>query len=82
MSMVSASGLGTLLFLIFIGPVIYLLRYLYAEYVVAHKHGEVDVIQASDGREILSSRAYIFALVGYAIGIGKYLTSVFRTLLN
>eukprot|EP00578_Thalassiosira_sp_NH16_P030313 CAMPEP_0181078506 /NCGR_PEP_ID=MMETSP1071-20121207/1523_1 /TAXON_ID=35127 /ORGANISM="Thalassiosira sp., Strain NH16" /LENGTH=621 /DNA_ID=CAMNT_0023159827 /DNA_START=28 /DNA_END=1893 /DNA_ORIENTATION=- len=71
MSMVSASGLGTLLFLIFIGPVIYLLRYLYAEYVVAHKHGEVNVIHASDGREILSSRAYIFALVGYAIGIGN-----------
>lgn len=67
---VSASGLGTLLFLILIGPFIYLLRYLYAKF-VTHRHGEANVTKDSDGRELLTSRAYVFALVGYAIGIGN-----------
>lgn len=70
MSTVSASGLGTLIFLILIGPFIYLVRYLYAEY-ITHRHGAKNVSTASDGRENLSSRAYLFALIGYAIGIGK-----------
>ena len=71
MSTVSASGLGTLIFLILIGPFIYLVRYLYAEY-ITHRHGAKNVSTASDGRENLSSRAYLFALIGYAIGIGKW----------
>ena len=29
------------------------------------------MIQASDGREVFSSRAYLFSLIGYAIGIGN-----------
>jgi len=70
MSSVSASGLGMLMFLIFIGPVIYILRYLYAEY-VSHKHVKSNVTIETDGRENLTYRAYIFALVGYAIGIGN-----------
>jgi len=70
MSTVSASGLGTLIFLILIGPFIYLVRYLYEEK-ITHRHGAKNVLTASDGRDKLSSRAYIFALVGYAIGIGN-----------
>lgn len=70
MATVSASGLCTLLFLVFIGPVIYLLRYLYAEY-VSHRHGKNNVPKAADGQENLTSREYLFALIGYAIGIGN-----------
>jgi len=70
MSSVSASGVGMLVFLILIGPFIYLVKYLYEEY-VSHKHAAANVIKTEDGSDILSSKAYLFALIGYAIGIGK-----------
>ena len=75
MSTVSASGLGTLIFLILIGPFIYLVRYLYEEK-ITHRHGAKNVLTASDGRDKLSSRAYLFALVGYAIGIGTWICHI------
>jgi len=72
MSSVSASGVGMLVFLILIGPFIYLVKYLYEEYIL-HKHAAANVIKTDDGRENLSSKAYLFALIGYAIGIGKFM---------
>ena len=71
MSSVSASGVGMLVFLILIGPFIYLVKYLYEEY-ISHKHAAANVIKTEDGKENLSSKAYLFALIGYAIGIGKW----------
>lgn len=69
---VSASGLGTLLFLIFIGPFIYLCRHLYCKY-YKHRNANNENVSKNeeDGREEIHSTAYIFALVGYAIGIGN-----------
>jgi len=63
---ISASGLCTLLGLIFIGPLIYLTRYL-----ITKEPLKSDVTKDSDGNENISSRAYIFSLLGYAIGIGN-----------
>lgn len=70
MSTLSGSGLGTLMFLILIGPFLYFIRYLYTKY-ITHRQDKSNVVIASDGRENLTSRAYIFALLGYAIGIGN-----------
>ena len=60
---VSGSGLGTLLALILVGPVIYGARYLYNG--CTHNHGKQSNVVKSevDGKENLSGRAYLFALV-------------------
>ncbi|CAE7573368.1 DAT, partial [Symbiodinium microadriaticum] len=63
---ISASGLITLLVLVFLGPVIYLVRY-----IVLRKPVEVQVSTGDDGQEHMSTTAYLFALLGYAIGIGN-----------
>ena len=63
---ISASGLITLLVLVFLGPVIYLVRY-----IVLRKPVEVQVSTGDDGQEHMSTTAYLFAFLGYAIGIGN-----------
>ena len=63
---VSASGLITLLVLVFLGPVIYLVRY-----ILLRRPVEVQVSKGDDGQEHMSTTAYVFALLGYAIGIGN-----------
>ena len=83
---VSPSGLGTLLALILIGPVIYSGRYVYKKlgYVTLTKSlrrprdtegEEVEGLNEANGEEDddhkLTTNEYIFALVGYAIGIGN-----------
>ena len=75
---VSPSGLGTLLALIFIGPIIYLARYLYRKRRGLRDHDDTpspaDTEGADgegEGREELKSSEFLFALVGYAIGIGN-----------
>ena len=73
---VSPSGLGTLLALIFIGPIIYLARYLYRKSRGLRDQDDTpaDTEGAAgeeEGREELKSSEFLFALVGYAIGIGN-----------
>lgn len=62
---VSASGTATLLVLIFIGPLIYACNWGYKKF-----KGIVDIEPNKEEgeREELSSKQYLFALVGYAIG--------------
>lgn len=62
----SASGLLTLLFLIFIGPLIYVGRYF-----LRKRQDTPECKVSEDGREVLETREYMFALIGYAIGIGN-----------
>jgi SNF family Na+-dependent transporter len=65
----SGSGIATLLFLIFIGPIIYLGRYFFLKSrgtTEAH-----DSEPSMEKREEMSSIAYTFSLIGYAIGIGN-----------
>jgi len=65
---ISVSGLLTLLFLIFIGPIIYLGRHFYRK-----RQGKIasNASLVEGGREVLKTREYLFALIGYAIGIGN-----------
>ena len=70
MSSVSVSGVCTLVFLILIGPIIYGIKHLYEKH-VSHKHAVANIVKTADGQENLSSKAYLFALIGYAIGIGE-----------
>jgi SNF family Na+-dependent transporter len=65
----SASGVLTLLGLILIGPIIYLVRYLLRK--SRGTVSESDYDATSEKREEISSTAYTFSLVGYAIGIGN-----------
>lgn len=83
---VSPSGLGTLLALILIGPIIYSTRYVYKKlgYVTLTKSlrqpqdtegEEVEGLNEANGEEDddhkMTTNEYLFALVGYAIGIGN-----------
>jgi NSS family neurotransmitter:Na+ symporter len=100
MAKVSPSGLLTLMVLIFIGPLVYLGRFIYFKCMSKRKKEDADVKHDDDcnvirglinhdgdGNSILaesgdddsviekedplSSNAYLFALIGYAIGIGN-----------
>lgn len=81
MSSVSASGVCMLIFLIVVGPIIYGVKHLYEKIhgkLSSHEMVTTDDGQEDDGQEEedngqedLSSKAYLFALIGYAIGIGK-----------
>ena len=75
MSSVSVSGVCTLVFLILIGPIIYGIKHLYEKH-VSHKHAVANIVKTADGQENLSSKAYLFALIGYAIGIGELILCV------
>lgn len=68
---VSASGLLTLLFLIFIGPVFYAARFAYNKLIRRGGGGEdpSNVAKEANDREELSSNQYLFALIGYASGM-------------
>ena len=77
MSSVSAQGLGTLLALIFVGPIIYLVRYLFNKF-VRGGNGETSPsteVAESEPAE-LGYSAFVFALVGYAIGIGNVVSFI------
>ncbi|CAE6969531.1 SLC6A5 [Symbiodinium natans] len=50
--------------------VIYLARYIINRHVL-HKRAAEQVSKGDDGKEHMSSMAYIFSLLGYAIGIGN-----------
>jgi len=67
---VSGSGLATLLFLVFIGPVFYLGQYVYKKSIgkLQAEDPTAVVKEPEDDREELSSNQYLFALIGYAIG--------------
>jgi len=68
---VSASGTAVLVLLIVIGPIIYLCRWI-VQTKYRHRAIESQVHKdEKDGRENLGSTAYVFGLVGYAIGIGN-----------
>ena len=75
---VSGSGLGTLLALILVGPVIYGARWLYNA-CITHEHGKSNVEKSEvDGKENLSGRAYLFALVSrYVFSCNHVMTSNF-----
>ena len=77
MSSVSAQGLGTLLALIFVGPIIYLVRYLFNKF-VRGGHGETrPSTEAAESEPAeLGYSAFVFALVGYAIGIGNVVSFI------
>lgn len=66
----SPSGTLTLLALIFIGPIIYAGNWAYVKFVKGGPTaGDSDHEAEKEGeREQLSSKQYLFALVGYAIG--------------
>lgn len=69
---VSASGLLTLLFLIFIGPIIYACQYVYKKFVLRSAETEDDpsmVVKEEGEREELTSNQCLYALIGYAIGM-------------
>ena len=86
MSSVSASGVCMLIFLIVVGPIIYGVKHLYEKIhgkLSSHEMVTTDDGQEDDGQEEedngqedLSSKAYLFALIGYAIGIGKCLLGI------
>jgi len=63
----SVSGLLTLLFLIFIGPIYYLALYFFKKDRCTSSYAA----SKPEGREVLRTREYAFTLVGYAIGIGN-----------
>ena len=76
MSSVSAQGLGTLLALIFVGPIIYLVRYLFNKF-VRGGHGETrPSTEAAESEPEMGYSAFVFALVGYAIGIGNVVSFI------
>jgi hypothetical protein len=67
---VSVSGVLTLAVLVGIGPIFYGCKIFYRRYkgiVIDLKETK----EGADGCEELSSKAYLFALLGYAIGIGN-----------
>ena len=78
----SPSGLGTLLALIFAGPIIYATRYVYKKY-RRRGHNDATEVEAEglneengkegdeDDHNKMTTNEYLFALVGYAIGIGN-----------
>ena len=71
MSSVSAQGLGTLLALIFAGPIIYLVRFLYKKF-IRGGYGETrPSTEVVESEPEMGYSAFVFALVGYAIGIGN-----------
>lgn len=87
MSSVSAQGLGTLLALIFVGPIIYLARFLYKKFVRGGYGATSANTEAADGATSASTEAaeseaemgysaFVFALVGYAIGIGNVVSLI------
>jgi SNF family Na+-dependent transporter len=65
----SPSGVATLLGLILIGPIIYLVRYLFLK--SSGTNAAADSEPTIEKREEISSTAYTFSLIGYAIGIGN-----------
>ena len=72
----SPSGTLTLLLLIFIGPMIYAGNWVYVKFFKGGEGSMADpnhVAEKEGEREQLSSKQYLFALVGYAIG--KYRTT-------
>jgi len=83
MSSVSAQGLGTLLALIFVGPIIYLARFLYKKF-VRGGYGATSAIteaaesepEAAESEAEMGYSAFVFALVGYAIGIGNVVSLI------
>ena len=82
MSSVSAQGLGTLLALIFVGPIIYLVRYLLNKF-VRGGHGatksastEVAETEVVESEPEMGYSAFVFALVGYAINIGNVVSFI------
>ena len=66
----SPSGTITLLFLVFIGPAIYAGSWAYAKFIETNDASSTnDEAEKEEGkREQLSSKQYLFALIGYAIG--------------
>ena len=79
---VSPGGLGTLLALIFIGPFIYLSLFLFKKFCRGnYGHAPPTAIirpfplatteDDEEQREEMNSSQYLFALIGYAIGIGN-----------
>ena len=65
----SPSGTATLLVLIFIGPTIYLCNWIYKRFFKTEEaDNDPDHVEKDGEREQLSSKQYLFALVGYAIG--------------
>ena len=68
---VSASGLGTLMFLVLVGPLAYLGRWVVDRCRRKPPRSHAQVSKDPDGRDTFNNTAsYVFALVGYAIGIG------------
>lgn len=67
---VSPSGTLTLLFLVFIGPIIYAGNWAYKKFIKGENGNltDPDHVEKEGEREQLSSKQYLFALVGYAIG--------------
>lgn len=66
---VSPSGTLTLLFLVFIGPLIYAGNWAYKKFTGRSSEDDSHGAEKEEGeREELSSKQYLFALVGYAIG--------------
>lgn len=64
----SASGIFTLLALILIGPFVFFIRYIY------NKKNGIENVRPEQGggdRDIIDTSHYIFALIGYAIGVGN-----------
>ena len=65
----SPSGTLTLLALILIGPIIYAGNWAYVKLIKGGSMADPDHVAEKEGeREQLSSKQYLFALVGYAIG--------------
>ena len=78
MSSVSAQGLGTLLALIFAGPIIYLVRFLYKKF-FRGGYGETSPstdMEVAESEPEMGYSAFVFALVGYAIGIGNVVSFI------
>ena len=79
---VSVSGTLTLLFLVFIGPLVYAGHYVYTKWVKksSGEESSSSAVEKPEGeREQLSSQQYLFALIGYAIGTYIKETSVHDT---
>ena len=77
MSSASASGIFTLLLLIFIGPLLYFIQWVYRKKRgIVPNNTDIEKIthkQRHDGddRDVIDTSHYIFALIGYAIGVGN-----------
>lgn len=65
---VSVGGTFTLLFLIVIGPLIYGSNWAYQKFRPKDDEDYIEPVKEDGSREELSSKQYLFALVGYAIG--------------